>query len=502
MGDPTEGALLHLGHRMGLIPEMVRKEWKIIDEQPFDSITKRMSVLVEKIQDSKSKFLFSKGAPESILEICDSILIGERPQILTNSKIKYIEGMMEKWAKQGLRILAFSYKSQITISKKQINPKSQNSNLNSGKLELGTSQVFLGMVAIHDPPRPEVLEALKRTKQAGIKTVMITGDNEITAEAIGVSTGFINEGDEILTGKQLDEYSDEDLLKKLPNVKVFARTTPFHKSRIVKLYQKMGEIVAVTGDGVNDAIALKQADVGVAMGLVGTDVARETADMVITDDNFATIVNAIEEGRNIIKNLRNAVKYLLSCNVSEAFSLITGLILGIPNLFYAIQLLYINLVTDGIPALALAFSPREEHSMKQSPQKELELLSGFSKIYIFAVGVVATIIVLTSYFIFADGPVFRRTAAFSVLALIQSFIFVDLWLSHQSLRRHYKKLISGIFLVAFSVPFITQFLIIKIPLLAEIFKAETVSFNYYLTFVLLSSLVFLGTKSLRRLMGH
>src|SRR3989338_8247633 len=218
--------------------------------------------------------LFTKGAPESILEICDSVLIGQKQEKLTPAKIKIIEEIMEKWAKKGLRVLAFAYKSSEKFGKDQLtsanirhrknSDRSENSDI-SGLSDLSglpmkadesrsilnsseTDMIFLGMVAIHDPPRPEVLAALAKTKQAGIKTVMITGDNEITAEAIGVSTGFIKEGDEILTGKQLDEYSDAELLQKLARVKVFARTTPFHKSRIVRLYQESGEIVAVTGD--------------------------------------------------------------------------------------------------------------------------------------------------------------------------------------------------------------------------------------------------------------
>lgn len=482
LGDPTEGALLFLAHKIGLIPETIRKEWSIIDETPFDSITKMMTVVVK---NDQQRILFSKGAPESILESSDKILLSEKEETLTKSKIKEIEKTMENWAKKGLRVLALAYKKDSKI----VDLKSKN-------------LIFLGMVAIHDPPRNEVLEALVKTREARIKAVMITGDNELTAEAIGVSTGFIKEGDEILTGKQLDEYSDDELLEKLTKVKVFARTTPFHKSRIVKLYQELGEIVAVTGDGVNDAIALKQADVGIAMGLVGTDVARETADMVITDDNFATIVNAIEEGRNIIKNLKNAIKYLLSCNVSEALALIIGLALGIPNLLYAIQLLYINLITDGIPALALAFSPKQEHVMRNPPSKELELITSFGRKYIFSTGILATFFVLLSYFIFTDGEVFRKTAAFSVLALIQSFIFIDLWISHQSLQKHAKKLLSGIFFITILAPFIIQYLIVRTPSLARIFHVETVSIYYYLAFILMSSLVLVGTKSLRKLLGH
>ncbi len=512
LGDPTEGALLFLAHKLGLIPEHIRNEWEIVDEIPFDSTTKIMSVLVTKIpitksQDTKKsqfpnpKTIFTKGAPESILGLCNKLLIGDREIDLTPGKVKEIEDTMEKWAKRGLRVLAFSYKpitnDQIPRYKQISNSNDQNSKkIGNWKLEIGNSQVFLGMVAIYDPPRPEVLEALAKARQAGIKAVMITGDNEITAEAIGVETGFMQKGDTIITGKQLDQYSDEELLEKLPKIKVFARTSPFHKSKIVKLYQSLGEIVAVTGDGINDAIALKQADVGIAMGLVGTDVARETADMVITDDNFATIVNAVEEGRNIIKNLKNALKYLLSCNAAEAVALVVGLMIGIPNLFFPIQLLYINLVTDGIPALAFAFSPRQEHAMTISPAKEAELITDFGKKYILMVGFFATFIVLVAYFIF--GP----TGAFSVLALIQSFILADLWISHHSLVKDIKKLFSGVFVIAFSIPFFAQFLIIRFPVFANGFHVKTVSLASYVAFVILASLILLFTKALRRILRH
>ena len=285
LGDPTEGALLYLAQKEGIDITEERKKWKLIEEKPFDSVTKMMSVTVrhsgersdsriqKRFWTSQNDIVFSKGAPESIIKICK----------LTGSEKKKIEKQVEEWAEKGLRVLAFS-----------------------------TGSTFLGIVAIHDAPRLEVNEALRKTKSAGIKVVMITGDNERTAEAIGVTTGLIAEGDEILTGSQLEGYDDRQLLKLLPKIKIFARTNPFQKHRIVSLYQQLGEIVAVTGDGVNDAIALKQADVGVAMGQVGTDVARETADMVITDDNFATIVAAIEEGRGIINNIKNAIKYLLS----------------------------------------------------------------------------------------------------------------------------------------------------------------------------------------------
>jgi len=480
LGDPTEGALLFMAQKEGLNIEEIRKNWQLIDEKPFDSVTKMMSVTVQGRTLSATQYkvrpyiTFSKGAPESILNVCDKIMIGSKVMKMSGEEKKKIKKQVDKWASQGLRVLAFA-KLEIKNS----------------KLEIPKNMVFLGMVAIHDAPRPEVREAILKAKRAGIKVVMITGDNEKTAEAIGVSSGLMKNGDEILTGVQLEQYNDQELLKILPRVKIFARTNPFQKHRIVSLYQRLGEIVAVTGDGVNDAIALKQADVGVAMGLVGTDVARETADMVITDDNFATIVVAVEEGRNIINSIKNAIKYLLACNVSEAIALLIGLILGLPTLFYPIQLLYINLVTDGLPALMLSFSPRDSGLMTITPEKEMVLLKSKDQSYIGAVGAVGAILVIISFLIFKDQKL-GGTAAFSVLTIIQSFVFVDLWLSHRHIHESFRHLFSPLFFLAFIMPLIFQYIILSHPVSAGIFKISPVSTTVYFEFVGLSMFVLTG----------
>lgn len=473
LGDPTEGALLYLAQKKGLELEKVRKEWKLVDEVPFDSVTKMMTVKVKKPGKAGGEYSFSKGAPESILSRSKKILIGNKEKPLTPNERKKLESVVAGWAGQGLRVLAFSY--------------------NSG--------VFLGMVAIHDAPRPEVKEAIAKAKKAGIKIIMVTGDSEKTAEAIGVTTGLITEGDEILTGVQVEEYSDEELLKILPKVKIFARTNPFQKHRIVKLYQSLGEVVGVTGDGVNDAIALKQADVGVAMGLVGTDVARETADMVITDDNFATIVVAIEEGRGIINNIKNAIKYLLSTNVSEAIALIIGLIMGLPTLFYPIQLLYINLVTDGLPALMLSFSPRDPNLMSITPEKEMVLLKKKDQLYIFWVGMVGATLVVVSYFMYSVWlrQDLGKTAAFSVLTMIQSFVFIDLWLSHRHIHQNLNSLFKPVFMVAFIVPLALQFALLSHPVSASLFKVSSISPMVFAQFLLISFMVLLGVRLVKRM---
>lgn len=478
LGDPTEGALLILAEEKGMTPEQIKAEWKLTDEHPFDSVTKRMSV---EVKQGTQTVVYTKGAPESVLELTTKLMVNGKEVRMTEEKRKQIRVAADKWAKKGLRILAFSM----------------------GGKNVHEGNVFIGMVAIHDPPREEVSAAIQRAFAAGIKVVMITGDNEVTAEAIGVATGLMKKGDMIVTGKQLEDYSDEELMQILPKVKVFARTTPFHKSRIVGLYQKLGEVVAVTGDGINDAIALKQADVGISMGLVGTDVARETSDMVITDDNFASIVNAIDEGRNIIKNLQSAIKYLLSCNIAEALSLMIGLVLGIPHLFYPIQLLYTNLVTDGIPALALGFSPRDDRNMMRPPERNPKLLKLFDVRYIIAVGISASMVIIASYYLFLNqGEVYGRTAAFTVLALVQSFIFVDVWISHRSVHKALSYMRRPIFFIGFMVPFILQFILLETTGFASVFNVHTVSYAEYGILIVVASCILVVIHGIKYVIGE
>lgn len=463
LGDPTEGALLLMGKKVGADVDLIKNEWKLEDESPFDSVTKRMSMTAKK----ESEILtFTKGAPESILKIATHVLEGTEEKSLTEAKREEIDVLLDSWQTKGLRILGFSLKK--------------------GMLHANGREVLLGFVALHDPPRPEARDAITKAHTAGIKVIMITGDNAKTAEAIGTHVGLVSEGDIILTGEQVENYSDEELLDILPKVRVFARVTPFHKSRIVSLYQKSGEIVAVTGDGVNDAIALKQADVGIAMGRVGTDVARETADMVITDDNFATIVNSVEEGRNIVKNLRNSIKYLFAGNLTEALTIVGGLLIGLPPLLIPIQLLFINLLSDGIPALVLAFSPREKNLMKEQPNAKLQILSSFDISYIGLVGLTGAGIVIGSYFAFLPlTPMVSKTAVFAVLTMIQSFIFMDLWLSHRKFNGNYKLFGSKLFLLAFFTPIVSQLFITQIPLFAHVFELRTVPIYIFGLFLLI-----------------
>lgn len=471
LGDSTEGALLKLAHSLKVSYEEARKDWKLLDESPFDGITKRMSVIAQKGTET---LLLSKGAPESILEVCKKLAVGEKTVALNEAKKEEVRSVMEQWAKKGYRVIGFAYKDTKNTQAKPIDDQVND-------------MVFLGLMALYDPPRAEVRDALVKAHNAGITVVMITGDNEKTAETIATEIGLMKQGDEVLTGKQLDDFSDEELSAHLPKTRVFARTTPFHKSRIVALYQKLGEVVAVTGDGVNDAIALKQADIGIAMGRDGTDVARDTADIVLSDDNFASIISAVEQGRRIMRNFTNSLTYLITGNYSEALTLIGGLMLGIHELFFPIQLLYINLMSDGLPALALAFAPKREHLMNQPPSRQLKLFDKHSRYFIVLMGTFIAATILITYFIYLNkhGELIAKTSAFIQMDIAQVFMFIGLWTAHRALK-DYKQIITPIFLIAVFVPIGVQFIINEVPLLAAVLHITTLPVEMFVMLVVVS----------------
>jgi Ca2+-transporting ATPase len=478
IGDATEGALLLMAHKVGMIPETVREKWKIVDELSFDPVTKRMTMVAT---DGKSgEIVLTKGAPESILSISSQILIGNKPTPLSSGHISRIKSEFEHFARQGLRMIAFSYKE------------------NSGK-DLEKDQIFLGFVGIADPVREEVLEAVKKTQEAGIKVIMVTGDNPLTAEAIGIETGIIKEGEDIMTGTQLDDYSDEELIPILSKVKIFARTSPVHKYRLVKLLQRQGEIVAVTGDGVNDVLALKQADIGVAMGITGTDVAKETAHMIITDDNFATLVGAVEEGRNIFNHIKNAIKYLLACNIGEVIYVIAAVIFNLP-IVTALQLLYINLVTDGLPAMALAFSPNDSNIMREKPRRVMTILAKHDYKYIFLVGIITAVLAFVSFLpsVIFSQPKVAVSLVFTSIIIIQQFILVDIWLSHRSLLANFSLLKKPIFLIGFFFPFILHPFIIYNSFFQNVFSITSLSFWYISSSIFISLLIFIPLELFKK----
>jgi len=475
VGDTTEGALLIMAHHQGIFYDQERNRWQIIEEIPFSTQTKRMTI---KTQDSKIKsqnYIFSKGAPESILEICDFIQIGQKIKPLTPVKKKEIEAEFQKFAHKGLRIIAFSYKT-------------------SNEEILENKQIFLGFVGIADPVRPEVKEAVEKAKKAGIKVVMITGDNELTAEAVGIETGIIKKGEDILSGKILRNYSDEEILAVLPRVKIFARTYPEDKYRLVKLYQKLGEVVAVTGDGVNDALALKQANVGVAMGKTGTDVAKDTAHIIITDDNFATLVSAIEQGRNIFVHIKNAIKFLLSGNICEVIYIIIALIFSLP-VPTSLQILYINIATDGLPALSIAFSPNDKEILKKPPRKTLFILDKVDFQYVFLTGALVTILTIITTFYKKDLSI-----VFTSIIFVQQMILIDLFLSHKSLIKNFRLLLNPIFQVAFWFPFLIQPLLIYHPLMQQVLKTNPISLVTLIILFFYSGLILVGIEGVKKLL--
>jgi Ca2+-transporting ATPase len=339
-GDPTEGALLALAQKAQVKENL--SEWTRIHEIPFDSANGRMTVACKKREETC--YLFSKGSLESILQLCDRIQ--SRGQIipLTENEKAAILRKNEEMASQALRVLAFAYREVDHQEGEEDCPEENN-------------LIFLGIMGMIDPPKPDVAESIDQARKLGVKTVMMTGDHPMTAIAIAKQIGIYNNESSVITGRELDQIDDEELERRIPSISIFARVTPEHKLRIVTAYQKRGEVVAMTGDGVNDTPAIKQADVGIAMGLTGTEVTKEAADMVLKTDNFASIVEGVKEGRTIISNIRKAVGCLLTGNLAEIIITGAAVIAGLPMPLIPIQILLMNLMTDALPAMILAVNP-------------------------------------------------------------------------------------------------------------------------------------------------
>lgn len=438
LGDTTEGALLLWAQDQGASPENLRSEGKLLDEVPFSLDTRMM---ITAWQMGTKKTIHVKGAPETTLNLCK---LSEKEKQLLIKKYQNL-------AKLGLRVLAFSNKNVTSFSKSL---KDQAKDLN-----------FLGFIGIADEERPEAKQAILEAKRAGIKVIMITGDNELTAKAIGEKVGLVS-GTEVMTGTQLMTLSEEELMTRLDNVSIFARVLPEHKLRIIQALQKKGEIVAVTGDGVNDSLALKQAQVGLAMGITGTDVAKEASDIIILDDNFATIVKAIEQGRLIYSNIGKILRFLLTGNLSEVLVVVGGVALGFPTPLLAIQILWVNFVTDGLPALALAADMPSKKVMHAPPVKNAQNILDMNTLkFIGLGGLVMSSIVLAIFVISLNlfGLEVARGLAFSSLVTVQMmFIFL--------LRRHYSILSNKYLLASVGFVLLMQLAIMTIPTLRIIFK--------------------------------
>lgn len=354
-GDPTETALLMSGLKAGITKESLKSTYKIIEEFPFDSTRKMMSVIVE--NNNGERFVLTKGAPDILFNKCDFIIWDQRRQLKRSQHEHQFNEAINNLGNMALRNIAVAFK-----------PLSNNTSYKEAN-DVERGLTFIGLQGMIDPPRPEVKESIEACSRAGIKTVMITGDHVITASAIARELNILPHNGKVMDGATLSKMTDAELASEVNNIYVYARVSPDHKLRIVKALQQNKHIVAMTGDGVNDAPAIKSANIGIAMGNTGTDVAKEASSLVLSDDNFATIRAAIEEGRNIYENIRKFIRYLLASNVGEILVMLIAMVLSLPLPLLPIQILWVNLVTDGLPAMALGVDQAEDNVMKREPRE-------------------------------------------------------------------------------------------------------------------------------------
>jgi len=431
VGDPTEGALLVAAAKGGALPVPLSQAYPRIQEIPFDSERKRMVTVhainqpdagdVSPFLDQKQQAWYvvaQKGAPDIVLERCTHYQSRDDVAVpLSDEQRRRILAANDRMTSQALRVLGVAYRVVKDLD------YSQNGDLSA---EIEEELIFVGLLGMIDPARPEVLPALQIAREAGIRTAMITGDYPNTAKAIAQEIGLLQKGHRVMTGKELDELSDEELKKAVVDTDVFARVSPEHKVRIVDAFKSNNEVVAMTGDGVNDAPSIKRADIGIAMGITGTDVAKETADMVLTDDNYASIVSAVEQGRVIYSNIRKFVYFLLSCNIAEIATIFLATMLGWKSPLSAIQLLWLNLITDGAPALALGLEKGDPDLMEQPPRDPQEpILNRFMLTGIGIQTVAITAVTLGAYWIgLRFYPEMAPTMAFVTLSfseLVRAF---------------------------------------------------------------------------------
>ncbi|TRZ38782.1 calcium-translocating P-type ATPase, SERCA-type [Niallia circulans] len=409
-GDPTEGAMIVAGMKAGFTRSKLLSQFEIVNEFPFDSTRKMMSVIVK--DTTGRQFVVTKGAPDVLIGQSKTILMGNRAENIGSREKNTVQAAIDGLASQALRTIAIAYK-EISANTIILQEKEAESEL-----------VFIGLQGIIDPPRPEVKQAVRECKEAGIKTVMITGDHVITAKAIAKQLGIANNQSKVLEGKELANMSVQELEDVVDHVSVFARVSPEHKLKIVQAFQNRGHIVAMTGDGVNDAPAIKTADIGIAMGITGTDVAKEASSLVLMDDNFASIKAAIIEGRNIYENIRKFIRYLLASNVGEILVMLFAMILALPLPLVPIQILWVNLVTDGLPAMALGLDRPEDNVMKRDPRSPNEGVFArglgwkvISRGILIGLSTIAAFIL--AYNDNPDNLAYAQTVAFATLVLAQ-----------------------------------------------------------------------------------
>lgn len=490
IGDPTEYALLDLGHRVGWDEEKIREKYPRLGEIPFDSDRKLMSTL-HRLEDGE--VLLTKGALDVLLERSCEILDSTGPRPIRSSDRQKLLAQNLAWSKLGLRVLAMAYKP------------AERSQIKAMGLEVEQDYVFVGMTAMMDPPRPESKNAVLSAKRAGIKPVMITGDHKITATAIAEKIGLYEDGELTVTGTELEAMSEEELAANLDRISVYARVLPEHKIRIVKAWQKKGCITAMTGDGVNDAPALKQADIGVAMGITGTEVSKDASAMILMDDNFATIIKAVANGRNVYRNIRNAIQFLLSGNMAGILSVLYTSLLALPVPFEPVHLLFINLLTDSLPALAIGMEPAEEDLLKQPPRNPREgILTGRFMAAILIQGGLIAVCTMMAYYtgLRTSGAGVASTMAFSTLTLARLFHGFNCRSEHSIIRLGFKGNLYSV--TAFEVGVLLLAAVLFVPGLQQLFSVADLSLRQLGTigiFAVVPTVLIQAWKTVRESLG-
>ncbi len=476
-GDPTEVAIYEAVQQAGYKKALFLSQLPRIDEVPFDADRKRMTTIHQK---NDAYISFTKGAAESLVDICENVLTSGGLQVLNKSEIQQ---QIQQMASQGYRVLGVAYR----------NWSRQPHALNANQVE--SDLTFLGLVGLIDPPRPEAFDAVMVCKGAGITPVMITGDHPATALAIAERLGIANPNEQVLSGADLDKMSDDQLEKMVRQVRVYARVTPTQKIKIVKALQDLGEYVAMTGDGVNDAPALKRADIGIAMGQKGTDVAREASQLILLDDNFATIVSAVREGRRIFDNIRKFITYTLTSNSGEIWVLFLAPFLGLPIPLLPIHILWINLVTDGLPGLALVAEPEERGIMKRLPRPPNESIfaHGLWQHMVWVGLLIGAVSLIAQSWAFHAGSDNWQTMVFTTLTFAQLANVMAIRSERESLFKI--GVFSNRYLVgAIVLTFLLQLATIYVPFLQPIFKTQPLTLNEIAICCVLSSLVFVAVE--------
>lgn len=486
IGDPTEFCLLEMADKIDLDYNFVREALDRLEEIPFDSDRKLMST---KYKLHGVPTVLTKGALDVLLDRTTHIRTSDGVREITKDDIDSITKQNYEFSNNGLRVLAFAYKEvdeNFTLS-----------------LENENGFTFIGLISMIDPPREESIEAVADAKRAGIKPVMITGDHKITATAIAKQIGIFTDGDIAVTGSELDQMSEDELTEKIEKISVYARVSPENKIRIVNAWQNKGNIVAMTGDGVNDAPALKKADIGVAMGITGTEVSKDAASMILSDDNFATIIKAVTNGRNVYRNIKNSIKFLLSGNMAAILSVLYTSIFALPIPFAATHLLFINLLTDSLPAIAIGMEPAEKGLLNQKPRNPKEgILTKEFMLKLLALGALIGICTMSSYHIglYTGNNMVAMTMAFATLTLARLFHGFNCRSSKSIFKL---RLTSNPWsLGAFALGVVLLSLVLFVPPLQSIFTVTPLSVTqllYVLLFALLPTIIIQICKVIRDL---